>query len=78
MTQPFSELDTVVLVHDLPDAGLRAGDFGTVVHVYTPEVVEVEFIAASGSTATQTLTGRDIRIASDDEVLAARPVDDSA
>ena len=76
MTQRFSELDMVVLVRDLSDAGLCAGDVGTVVHVYTPDVVEVEFVAASGSTSSRTLAGQDIRIASDEEVLAARLVDD--
>ena len=28
MTPPFRELDTVVLVRDLPEAGLKAGDLG--------------------------------------------------
>jgi len=76
MTQPFSELDAIVLVHDLPDAGLCAGALGTVVHVHAPDVVEVEFVVASGSAAIRTLRGGDIRIASDEEVLAARPLDE--
>ena len=30
----FNPLDTVVLVHDIPQHGLRAGDVGAVVEVY--------------------------------------------
>jgi hypothetical protein len=39
----FRELDTVVLVRDLPDSGLGAGDLGAVVQVYSPEALEVEW-----------------------------------
>ena len=75
MTQPFRELDSVVLVHDLPEAGLCAGDLGAVVHVHAQDAIEVEFVAASGRmVALRTLSAGDIRIASDDDVLAARPV----
>lgn len=31
---PYRELERVVLVRDVPEAGLRAGDVGTVVWVY--------------------------------------------
>jgi hypothetical protein len=31
VTAPFRELDTVVLIQDVPDAGLRSGDLGAVV-----------------------------------------------
>jgi hypothetical protein len=75
MTQPFRELDSVILVHDLPEAGLCAGDLGAVVHVHAPNAFEVEFVAASGRmVALRTLSPEDVRIASDDDVLAARPV----
>ena len=75
MTQLFRELDSVVLVRDLPEAGLRAGDLGAVVHVHTPDAFEVEFVVASGRMiALRTLSPEDVRIASDDDVLAARPV----
>jgi len=77
MSQPFHELDSVVLVRDLPDAGLRVGDLGAVVHVHAPDAFEVEFVAASGKTvAVRTLSTQDVRIARDDDVLATRPVDD--
>ncbi|HEV7586606.1 MAG TPA: DUF4926 domain-containing protein [Longimicrobium sp.] len=74
MTQPFRELDTVVLVHDLPEAGLCAGDLGAIVHVYAPNAFEVEFAAPSGSTALRTLSADDVRIARDDEILPPHPV----
>jgi hypothetical protein len=77
MTRSFHELDSVVLMRDLPDAGLRIGDLGAVVHVHTPDAFEVEFVAASGKTvAVRTLSAEDVRIAGDDDVLATRPADD--
>jgi len=74
MTPAFRELDTVVLVRDLPDAGLRAGDLGAVVHVYAPDAIEVEFATASGrAQALLTLDARDVRPVADDDLLAVRP-----
>ena len=72
MTQPFRELDSVVLVRDLPEAGLCAGDLGAIVHVHAPDAFEVEFVAASGRmVALRTLSPVDVRSANDDDV---RPV----
>jgi len=48
MTERFHELDTVVLLRDLPEAGLRSGDLGAVVLAYGDEALEVEFVTASG------------------------------
>ncbi|MBV9108640.1 MAG: DUF4926 domain-containing protein [Gemmatimonadetes bacterium] len=74
MNAQFRELDTVVLLHDLPDAGLRAGDLGAVVQVYERDSVEVEFVTASGQTlALETLPTRSIRAVRDDDLLAVRP-----
>ena len=39
---PYRELECVVLARDVPEAGLRAGDVGTVVWVYGAEAVEEE------------------------------------
>ena len=50
MTALFHELDTVVLLRDLPEAGLRSGDLGAIVQVYGGEALEVEFVTASGRT----------------------------
>lgn len=73
MTDIFRELDTVVLVRDLPDSGLRAGDLGAVVQVYGTEAIEVEFVTASGRTrALLTLPLSDVRPVRDDDLLAVR------
>jgi hypothetical protein len=73
MTEPIRELDTVVLVRDLPDSGLRAGDLGAVVMAYGREALEVEFVTASGRTqALLTLPVSDVRPVRDDDLLAVR------
>jgi hypothetical protein len=73
MTAPFRDLDTVVLLRDLPHAGLRSGDLGAVVQVYGVEAVEVEFVTASGrSQALLTLPVTDVRAVRDDDLLAVR------
>lgn len=73
MTSHFNELDTVVLLRDLPEAGLRIGDLGAVVQAYGSEAVEVEFVTASGRTqALLTLPVSDIRPVRDDDLLAVR------
>jgi hypothetical protein len=73
MTEPFKELDTVVLKRDVPEAHLRRGDLGAVVQVYGSEAVEVEFVTASGRTqALLTLPVADVRAVRDDDLLAVR------
>lgn len=73
MTTPFHELDTVVLLRDVVDAGLRAGDLGAVVQLYGSEAVEVEFVTASGRTqALLTLPSGDVRAVRDDDLLSVR------
>lgn len=72
-TPPFRELDTVVMVRDRPDVGLRAGDLGALVHLYAPDAFEVEFVTASGRTqAVVSLTAADVRPVQDDDLLAVR------
>jgi hypothetical protein len=44
------EADTVVLVVDLPEYGLKPGDVGTVVLVHLSGGYEVEFMALDGET----------------------------
>ncbi|HEY5220403.1 MAG TPA: DUF4926 domain-containing protein [Gemmatimonadaceae bacterium] len=69
----YHELDAVVLLHDRPDAGLRAGDLGTVVQLYTSDTFDVEFITASGHTrALLRLRRSDVRPAGDHDRLAVR------
>jgi hypothetical protein len=65
--------EEIVLIRDVPDQGLRSGDIGTVVHVYPKGGLEVEFFTASGKTrAVATLGARDVRMATDDDVVAVR------
>lgn len=71
----FKELDTVVLNRDMPDVGLRSGDLGAVVHVHSPDGLEVEFVAASGRTqALVTLRAADVRAVEDEDLVAVRPL----
>ncbi len=47
----IGEHDVVVLTGDVPDAGLEAGDIGTVVHVHSAGAgYEVEFMTLTGDT----------------------------
>jgi len=67
-------LDVVVLTHDVPTHGLRQGDLGTVVEIYGPNSIGVEFVAASGRTqALVTLHPTDFRPVADDDLVAVRP-----
>lgn len=78
MTPRYRELDTVVLLRDVPEAGLRAGDLGAVVQVYgpvdAPEALEVEFVTLAGRTqALRTLGVGDVRPTAADDLPAVRP-----
>jgi len=70
----MKEHDLVVLLHDRPENGLKAGDVGTVVHMYpTGGGVEVEFARADGETvAVETLEGAALRLFEGPEILHAR------
>jgi hypothetical protein len=71
----FKELDTIVLTVDKPDAGLRAGDVGAIVEVYSPEAFEVEFVTASGiPQALLTLQASEIRLLEKTDLMAVRSV----
>ncbi len=61
------------MVRDLPDSGLRAGDLGAVVQVYSPNVLEGELVIAWGRTAALlTVSAGDMRPVRDDDLLAVR------
>ena len=48
----MKEHDRIVLTSDLPENGLKAGDVGTIVHVYPQDAAfEVEFLTLDGDTA---------------------------
>ena len=72
-------LDTVVLVHDVPAKGLRAGDLGAVVDAQPPDRLEVEFVTASGrTTALVSLKDSDVRAIADTDLVAVRTIPRSA
>jgi len=74
-----ARLDTVVLVRDIPEHGLCAGDLGAVVEVYPPDGLEVEFVTASGRTkALVTLKSSDVRPIADSDLVAVRSLERSA
>ncbi|MDZ4842996.1 MAG: DUF4926 domain-containing protein [Hyphomicrobium aestuarii] len=72
----LKELDTVVLVRDIPEAHLAAGDIGAIVHADADvSAYEVEFVALTGETvALLTLTADDIRSIGTGEIANARKV----
>jgi hypothetical protein len=66
-------LDTVVLVRDLPEHRLKAGDLGAVVELHEPDALEVEFVTGDGTTqALVTLRESEVRAVEADEVMAVR------
>lgn len=72
----FKTLDTVVVTTDLPSHGLKRGDIGAVVQVYSPDALEVEFVTASGHTqAVVTLGTHQIRPVGSRDLLAVRQLD---
>ena len=75
----FKELDTVVLVRDFPEHGLRQGDLGAVVQLYEPAAIEVEFVTAAGKTeALVTLDIQDVRQVADTDLIAVRSLNRTA
>ena len=73
---PFKTLDTVVVTTDLPSHGLKRGDIGAIVQVYSPDAVEVEFVTAPGHTqAVVTLATHQIRPVGSRDLLAVRQLD---
>lgn len=69
----FAPLDTVVLNHDIPQHGLRAGDLGAIVEIYADEALEVEFVRPSGETqALVILKSTDVRPVAKTDILSVR------
>jgi hypothetical protein len=72
----FKTLDTVVVTADLPNYGLKRGDVGAVVQLYSPDAVEVEFVTATGHTqAVVTLGTHQLRPIGSRDLLAVRQLD---
>lgn len=68
------ELETVMLTEDLPAAGLRKGDIGTVVYVHGNSAgYEVEFMNFSGETiAVETVSPHQIALPDKHMIKSAR------
>ena len=75
----FTELDTVVLVRDLPEHGLRQGDLGAVVQIYESDAIEVEFVTAAVKTEAQVTLGiQDVRQVVETDLIAVRSLNQTA
>jgi len=70
----IKEHDRVVLKQNISGQGLRAGDVGTVIHVYgKAEAFEVEFLTLHGETvAIATLEASQVRSVQKREITHAR------
>jgi hypothetical protein len=70
----FEELQPVVLIHDIPNFDLRAGEIGTIVFVSQDgQHFEVEFVLPAGRTkALATLTPQDLRAMTEKDALTVR------
>ena len=70
----IKEHERIVLKSDIPASGLKAGDVGTVVHVYgDKKAFEVEFVNLDGRTAAVvTLEAGQVRPVGPREITHAR------
>jgi hypothetical protein len=70
----IKEHDRVVLKTGIPGEGLKAGDVGTVIHIYRKgQAFEVEFLTLEGKTvAIATLEASQIRPVQKREITHAR------
>jgi hypothetical protein len=71
------EHDTVVLACDLAEDGLKEGDVGTIVHIYSGDAAyEVEFMTLDGETvAVVTLEKHQVRPVRRGEIRHARSLE---
>jgi hypothetical protein len=70
----FEEHDRVVLMENLPEQDLQAGDVGTVVHIYGDGAAfEVEFFHLDGRTvAVETVEASAVRPIASTDITHAR------
>ena len=69
-------LDPVVLNEDLPAHGLKRGDIGAVVEIYSAEDFEIEFVTGAGHTqALVSLHINQIRSVGPQDIPAVRSLD---
>ena len=71
----FVELDCIVLTTDIAEEGLKAGDAGTIVHVYPGgDAFVVEFLTLGGDTAAVAdVLPSQARPVTDEDITHARP-----
>ena len=71
------EHDRVVLTADLHDAGMEAGDVGTVIYIYNNGLAyEVEFITLTGTTvAVATVPADQLRAVAPKDMSHVRVID---
>ena len=76
----IKEHDRIVLTSDVPDASLKAGDVGTVVHIHAEGAAfEIEFLTLDGKTAAiATVKGDQVRPVTPRDLTHARPMEVSA
>jgi len=74
MAKDYLEHETVVLMRDYHEQGLRMGDVGAIVHVYEAQsAYDVEFTRADGHpVAILTLSPEEIRHMGTEDVLHVR------
>ena len=76
----LKELDSIILTTDFDDEGLKAGDAGTIVHMYPGgDAFIVEFMTLDGNTiAVIDVLASQARPVTDRDVTHARSVDAEA
>ena len=72
----MNEHDRVVLLKDLPNAGLALGDVGTIIHVSSDRAAfEMEFVSLDGHTrAVETIGTDDVRSVTARDMTHARDI----
>ena len=72
----MKELERIALTEDLPEHGLKIGDIGMILHIYTDHKgYEVEFVTLSGELiALVSVYPAQIRPLEQDEIASARRV----
>lgn len=75
----IAEHNRAILTADLPEHGLKAGDVGTVVHIYADgNAYELEFFTLDGHTLdVVTVEAAQVRAATRHDILHVRAISES-
>jgi len=73
----IAQYERVILIEDIPNTELKAGDVGVVVEVYNDgQGYEIEFFASDGTTvAVETLLAKQVRKATSKDILHVRNIE---